>query len=315
MPVSGSNIKYQEFFLAKKAYATKKNITKLLRDKNIGQNNSEIIEIVYDLQAGSYIEYAVKFYNSINSYSSQLAKILDHYLSSKKIVLDVGTGELTTLSFVIKKLINKPKNIYAFDISLSRILKGLNFAKKNMGNDFLNLTTFVGDIKEIPLQNKSVDITTSSHALEPNGGNLHLLMLEIFRVTKDKLILFEPCYEINSKKGKKRMDKLGYIKNIEGIVNELNGKVLDKIIIKNPINSLNPTVCFVISPPPPKSTNVMELKNLNKKNIFTVPGTNFNINKKENFYYSNDTGLCFPIIKSIPILKSNIAILASCLQD
>jgi SAM-dependent methyltransferase len=314
MPVSESNTKYREFFLVKKAYKAKKNISKLLRDKkNLGHNNSEIIEIVYDLQAGSYIEYAEKFYNSINSYTSQLAKILDDYLSSKKIVLDVGTGELTTLSFVIKKLINKPKNIYAFDISLSRILKGLNFAKKNMGNDFLNLTTFVADIREIPLQNKSVDITTSSHALEPNGSNLHQLMLEIFRITKDKLILFEPYYEINSKKGKKRMDKLGYIKNIEGIVKELNGKILDKIIIKNPINPLNPTACFVISPP--KSINVMDRKNLNKKNIFSVPGTNFNISKKDNFYYSNEMGLCFPIIKSIPILKSNIAILASYLQN
>jgi ubiquinone/menaquinone biosynthesis C-methylase UbiE len=314
MSVSEREKKYHEFFLAKKAYAAKKNISKLLRDKKkLDYNNSEIVEIVYDLQAGSYIEYAVKNFNSIDSYSSQLAKILDDYVSSKKSILDIGTGELTTLSFVIKKLKIKPKNIYAFDISWSRIFKGLNFAKKNMGNDFLNLKYFVGDIKEIPLQNKSIDITTSSHALEPNGGNLYQLMLEIFRITKDKLILFEPSYEINSKKGKKRMDKLGYIKNMDGIIKELNGKFLDKIIIKNPVNPLNPTVCFVISPP--NSTNVMTRKNSNKKNIFSVPGTNFNVNKKDNFYYSNDMGLCFPIIKSIPILKSNAAILASCLQD
>jgi ubiquinone/menaquinone biosynthesis C-methylase UbiE len=314
MRVSERNIKYHEFFLLKKSYIAKKNIQKLLRDKkNLAYNSSEIIEMSYDLQAGGYIEYAVKNYNYINSYTSQLARILDDHVSSKKTILDIGTGELTTLSFVIKKLINKPKNIYAFDISYSRIFKGLNFAKKNMGNDFLNLKSFVADIKEIPLQNKSIDITTSSHALEPNGSNLHQLMLELFRITEDKLILFEPCYEINSKEGKKRMDKLGYIKNIDGIVEELNGKVLDKIIIKNPANPLNPTVCFVISPS--KSTKVIRHKNFNKKNIFSIPGTNFNINKKDNFYYSNDTGLCFPVIKSIPILKSNSAILASCLQD
>ena len=109
----------------------------------------------------------------------------------------------------------------------------------------------------------------------------------------------------------KRMDKLGYIKNIDGVVNNLNGKILEKIIIKNPSNSLNPTVCFVVSPP---KTNV-NYKNLHKKNIFAVPGTDFNITKIDNFYFSNATGLCFPILKSIPILKSNIAILASCLSN
>jgi hypothetical protein len=169
----------------------------------------------------------------------------------------------------------------------------------------------VGDIKEIPLLSKSVDITMSTHALEPNGKNLHQLMLELFRVTADKLILFEPYYEKSSKEGKKRMDKFGYIKNIDGTIKELNGKILEKIIIKNPSNLLNPTVCFVVSPP---KTNV-KYKNLHKKNIFSVPGTDFNITKIDNFYFSNATGLCFPILKSIPILKSNIAILASYLSN
>jgi serine/threonine protein kinase len=68
--------------------------------------------------------------------------------------------------------------------------------------------------------------------LEPNGGKLKELLMELFRVTADKLILFEPCYEINTQEGKDRMDKLGYIKNIEGVVGELGGKVIDKIVVK-----------------------------------------------------------------------------------
>jgi SAM-dependent methyltransferase len=308
-------LRYFDILLAKKAYIKGENIMELLRNqKKLDYNTSEIIETSYDLQAGGYIKYAIENNNSINFYTSQLAKILNNYTSSKKSILDIGAGELTTLSFIIKKLINKPKIIYAFDISWSRIFKGLNFAENNMGaNDFSNLKPFVGDIKEIPLLSKSVDITISSHALEPNEKNLHLLMLELFRVTADKLILFEPCYEINCEEGKKRMDKLGYIKNIDGTIKELNGKILEKIIIKNPSNSLNPTVCFVVSPP--KTNTNMKYKNLHKKNIFSVPGTDFDITKIDNFYFSNATGLCFPIIKSIPILKSNIAILASCLSS
>ena len=45
---------------------------------------------------------------------------------------------------------------------------------------------------------------------------LEALLRELFRVTKKKLVLFEPSYELNSEEGKVRMDRLGYIKDIEG---------------------------------------------------------------------------------------------------
>ena len=128
------NLRYFDILLAKKAYIKGKNIMELLRNqKKLDHNTSEIIETSYDLQAGSYIKFAIENNNFTEFYTSQLAKILNNYTSSKKSILDIGAGELTTLSFIIKKLINKPKIIYAFDISWSRIFKGLNFAEKNMG--------------------------------------------------------------------------------------------------------------------------------------------------------------------------------------
>ncbi len=118
-----------------------------------------------------------------------------------------------------------------------------------MGDDYQRIKPFVADINEIPLLDKSINITTSSHALEPNGGKLKELLKELFRVTADKLVLFEPCYKINTQEGKNRMDNLGYIKNIEEIVSDLGGKMIDKVAIKNISNPLNPTACFIITPP------------------------------------------------------------------
>ena len=296
---------------AKKAYAEGKNITELLRaQKKIDVNTSEIIEAAYDLQAGTYIKHVTQNPEQATLYTNEIAQILDKHTHPEDTLLDIGTGELTTLSLLISALTNKPKNVYAFDISWSRIYKGIAFAKNKMGVEYKRVKPFVADINEIPLLDKSINITTSSHALEPNGEKLKGLLIELFRVTIDKLVLFEPCYEINSQEGKNRMDRLGYIKNIEGVVSELGGKVRDKLIIKNVSNSLNPTACFIITPP---MSNARITKN--KNDIFSVPGTNIPLKKIENFYYSNETGLCYSILKNIPVLKSNCSILATSLTD
>ena len=188
---------------AKKAYAEGKNITELLRaQKKIDVNTSEIIEAAYDLQAGTYIKHVTQNPEQATLYTNEIAQILDKHTHPEDTLLDIGTGELTTLSLLISALTNKPKNVYAFDISWSRIYKGIAFAKNKMGVEYKRVKPFVADINEIPLLDKSINITTSSHALEPNGEKLKGLLIELFRVTIDKLVLFEPCYEINSQEVK-----------------------------------------------------------------------------------------------------------------
>ncbi len=311
--MTNRQLKYFNILEAKKAYAEGRNITELLRTQtNSTSNTSEIIETAYDLQAGTYIKY-VKNNSKHALLSAELAQILDNYIKPTDSLLDIGTGELTTLSPLIKQLIQKPKTIYAFDISWSRIFKGIEYAKEKIALDYKLIKPFVADISEIPLLDKSINITTSCHALEPNGRRLKELMSELFRVTIDKLVLFEPCFEINTKEGKQRMEKFGYIKNVDGIVEELGGEMIEKIVIKNIANPLNPTVCFVIKPPLIVGQSLKKISV--EDNIFSVPGTNIPLKLVEDFYFSNQTGLCYPMLKNIPILKSNSAILASSLSD
>lgn len=309
--MSTKELKHFDILEARKAYAQGQNVTELLRSqKNVSGNTPEIIETAYDLQAGTYIDYVTKNPKQASSYTAELAQILDEHITSDGTLLDVGTGELTTLSMVIGALKNHPSAIYAFDISWSRIHKGTGFAQKTLGPNYQLLTPFVADISEIPLRDKSIHITTSSHALEPNGGKLRELLRELFRVTIETLVLFEPCYEINSEEGKQRMDKLGYIKNMDGVVAELGGKLVEKTVIKNTTNPLNPTVCFVIKPPPASAPSAPP-----QNSIFSVPGTNMPLVRMDDFYYSIQTGLCYPAIKNIPILKSNCAVLATSLGE
>lgn len=295
----------------KNAYLQGGNITELLRNQiGMKENSPEIIEIAYDFQAGSYIDFVGNNNSKVNHYINEIANILSPHINNSHTVLDVGCGELTTLSLLINSIKLKPKKIYAFDISFPRICKGIQYARKVMEFNLKDLNVFTADIAGVPLLNKSIDITISNHALEPNGGRLIELMLEMFRVTRKKIILFEPCYEISTIEGKSRMDALGYIKGIDHVVEDLGGKVIDKIVINRPINPLNQTVAFIIEPP-----DSGESHESNNADIFSTPGGNYQLLRRDNFYYTPVAGLVYPIILNIPILKNDNLVLATILCE
>lgn len=237
-----------------------------------------------------------------------MASELNKYISPRSTLLYIGCGELVTLTLTLNKL-NVSQKVFAFDISWSRIYKGLNFFKNNLKKKNNLIYPFVADIKSIPLASKSIDTITSCHSLEINGGNLHILLKELFRVAKDKIILFEPSYELNSKEGKKRMKKLGYIRGIEKEVIKLGGKMKSVKLIADPSNSLNPTACYVISVNKKKKYGLKTIKK------FTVPGSDLALDMSDNFMISKDLGLSFPVLKKIPILKNELAILSSSFFD
>ncbi len=305
-------LKYFDIIEARQAYAAGRNVTELLRQqKHVDINTPDIIEAAYDLQAGSYIEHVRTHADQVSAYATELAAILDRHVGASESLLDVGTGELTTLSQVVSRLRHRPSATLAFDISWSRVHHGIAHARQTMGPGFDGLQAFVADMSEIPLQDKSVSVTTSSHALEPNGGRVSELLAELFRVTRDMLVLFEPSYELNSPEGQARMDRLGYIKGIDAVVAQLGGTLLDKIRIQHVSNPLNPTVCHVIRPSAATQAAPVHAAATGR---FSVPGTNLPLELVDGFQFSRDTGLCFPVLKGIPILKSSAAILATALS-
>ena len=298
---------------ARNAYDNGVNIIDALKSESGSSiNTSSIIEIAYDLQAGSYIEHAKNNHEQHSAYTGELAKILSNHIRNGDSLLDIGTGEMTTLTGVLNSLNNIPKYIYAFDISWSRIFKGRQYLSEFLKEKKIRVKSFVADIRQIPLLDNSISITTSSHALEPNGGSLDDLLKELFRVTKDKLVLFEPCYELNSKEGQDRMDKLGYIKEIDRIVIENGGIIEERFLLSNINNPLNPTACYIITPP---EKSIQKTKKQPHQSLFSVPGTDLPLIKQNNFYINNETGLCFPVIKDIAILKCDQAILANALCE
>ena len=298
----------------KELYKQGVNITEYLKVRNdVGYNTLEIIELAYDVQAGSYINYAKDNPHLIDAYTSEISKIIESNINYQDSILDIGSGELTTLSNVLLKIKKETSFVYALEISFSRLYKGLFYAQETIHQSIYDkLCPIVASIDEIPLLDKSVNITISSHALEPNRSNLKRLIEELFRVTKDKLLLFEPSYEMNSLEGRKRMDIHGYIKGIPDVVKCLGGKLIDRIEIVNISNKLNPTYCYIITPPP----MVMYYPNTSTtKTAYSIPGSNFALTDHTEYLISNETGIAFPKLKGIPDLKKNSSILATVLNE
>lgn len=293
---------YKLLMEAKSAYSKGLNIIDLVGTKYPTQR-SLAIEVAYDLQAGSYIEGFYANVEKKKSYTNEAGDILQRHLGDDTTILNVGAGELWTISLMLERASVKPKKVFNLEISWSRINLGRNFWNEIHPNS-IEMQPLVADMLEIPLPSNSVDLITSSHALEPNGVQLDNIITELFRVSRDKCVLFEPHYESSTTEAQLRMDRLGYIKNVEKTVDKLGGSVEEIIPILNSQNPLNPTSCFVINVPikssRPKSAD-----------LFTIPGTDYYLEHRGEAFYSNDTGLAFPILADIPILKMQSSILAS----
>lgn len=298
---------YCDLSLAKAAFRRGDNVTISLRDQcGIDTNTSEIIEIAYDLQAGSYVDAIQRNRNHWQAYTHEIAEILRKYYSDGDKILDVGTGEMTTLTGVANHCYSEKSDSFACDISWSRIKKGCHFIQNELKKNIRNkLQPFVADLFHLPFTDNAIDIVWTSHALEPNGGREEEALTELLRVTKKKLILFEPCYEKNSLEGKKRMEKLGYIKGLATVAERFGATCEEIIPITNISNPLNPTFAFIISP------NFIDQKT---ESLWSCPATRLPMDRKNDCYWSEFSMLAYPIIKNIPILRPEAAILASAME-
>lgn len=294
---------------AKEAYKTGGNVSEILR-KQIGscQNTSDVIEIAYDLQAGSYIRDTLARIDQLDSLVGERAAHLEKYISSGMSILDVGCGELTKLALILNKLASYDLDVFAFDLSWSRLYLGQNFFQEHIDAKLGSNTFFSADMDSIPLPTNSIDVVTSNHSLEPNGKTLALILEELFRVARSYCVLFEPHYGLCDAEGKARMEKLGYIKNIEETVAALGGVIIDVVPMINIANRLNPTACFVIEPPRAISQPASIPR-------FTAPGTDYLLSEEPGYLGSKNTGLLFPILRGIPMLKKGNAILANSYFD
>jgi len=267
--------------------------------ENLGLARSESIAISYDLQAGSYIKYAQENPGYTEEYASEIAGIFNALATEAESIMEVGVGEATTLANMRKRLDFEPDSI-GFDISLSRVLFGKQYFASNGKGD---VRFFVGDMFNMPYADNSVDIVYTSHTIEPNGGREREALEELYRVTRKYLILFEPSYELATTEGKNRINRLGYIKGLVSIAEELGMKVVDYRLTKVCDNPLNPTAVLLIE----KNRDTKS----QRQSEYCCPQTKANLQLNHGCFWSESSLMVYPIILDVPCLTSKHGVIAT----
>lgn len=258
--------------------------------EKIDQVGYDEIELLYELQSGSYTDFASRNASHIDVISSEIVGFLEKYVSPDLVILDCGIGEATSFNSIYRKL-GLTSHCYGIDASWSR----LSWAQSNLKaagiNDF---SLAVADIGAIPLETDSVDAILTVHALEPNGGREFELLQELSRVSAKYIFLVEPDYSLASPQQMARMMRLGYVNNLRGAITDLGLRLLSTHTIESSYNELNRASLFVLEIPDAPQKEV---------NPFWVDPTFHN--KLEDFRGGLRTidGLWFPVLDDIPFLR------------
>ena len=287
----------------KRMYENGINISAFLREeKGLEFNSKEIIEVAYDLQAGSYIAAVEK--SSIGKQRQDFAKEVASLIMSlcrPENILEAGIGEAVTFAEVLKNL---PDDIagYGFDLSWSRIAYAQSYLKEKR---VANTTLCTGDLLQIPFADNSIDVVYTSHSIEPNRGSEKEILKELFRITRKYLVLLEPGYELADDACRKRMDAHGYCRNLVGFAKDLGYKVLQNYLFPHPANPLNPTALTLI-----------EKESIEDRpaNIFACPKYKCSLEKFDSFLFSPQGLVAYPVILGIPCLRIENGVFASHLK-
>lgn len=286
------------------AYARGDNAMAWARANSTLADNTLVSTLVaYDLQAGTYVEGAREDPYYINRWCTQLADLLQPYVESGDHILEVGVGEATTLTGVMKAIRCTDISAFGLDVSWSRIKVAREWAEENSVNSNL----FVGDIFHIPLADNSIDVVYTSHSLEPNGGREAAAIAELLRVARKAVVLVEPLYELAPENAQKRMREHGYVRALKATAEALGGTVVEHMLLDVCSNPLNPSgvVIMVKSGIPSRRESVIE------GGGWQCPLTGVPLIDQGDCFYAEQVGIAYPVLRGVPLLRPEHAIVAS----
>lgn len=241
------------------------------------------------------------------AWNKQLAGLIDSVLPSQGSLLEVGVGEATTLARVVQELGGKTRPAYGFDISWSRV----SVANESLAERKQEAELFVADLFHIPLEDNSVDVVFSSHSLEPNGGHEKEAIAECLRVARVAVVLAEPIYELASPEARIRMERHGYVRNLKAVAEQLGANVLDYRLLEVAGNPLNLSGVLLLG----KNVALANQERMDsireKATQWRCPLTGVALVESDDLFFAAETGIAYPKLRDVPLLRPEHAVVAS----
>ncbi len=266
-------------------------------------NETAATLLAYDLQSGSYVRRVRSRPDENRRWCAQLAEILAPLVAEGERVMEVGCGEATTLGGVLQELHGWKGEAMGFDISWSRCSVALDWLAELQ----VEARLFVADLFSIPLGDSSVDVIYTSHSLEPNGGREEEAMAELLRVARKTVVLVEPAYELAPEAARERMRQHGYVRNLKQVAEKLGGEILDYRLLPIVGNPMNPSGVLVIQKKAGADGSIPT------EDVFgwQCPHTCTKMVDQGDLFFSSESGLAYPVLRKIPLLRPEHAVVAS----
>ena len=119
-------------------------------------------------------------------------------------------------------------------------------------------------------------------------------------MSKHRIVLFEPSYELGSITQKLRMLHKDYVRGIPKFLRSVDEKIYchTPYLMSNSANPLNHTACFDIRLKG-ENSNSQSSKGIQ----FVCPKSKKKLQTRDSYLYCSDEGRAFPIVEGIPILE------------
>lgn len=283
------------------------NIIEYLTNKHSEATSALDEEISYDLRAGEDVIAYKKSSEARDRVVDKIHQEIFEYLVEGCSLCECGCGEGLNLT-LLSKYNDVNAHMIGVDISWSRLMIAQEFSKENGAE----ISFVMGDIFSLPIKTNGIDIVYTMQGIYGLGGHEKELIQELYRISKNYLILIEPCYELADKKARERMDKLGYVKGLRNVANELGLNIIKYELFGEDENPMNPSAVMVIEKK--SSTNRVLTNNIDS--FLCDPITKDDISRvDENIYFAENSLLSYPIVRGIPCLTLKNAIITSKMKE
>ncbi len=285
------------------------------------QRTEEKVLEKYDKKAGAYVSE----YNKLQSENKKILAVYDHviqFVPGKELLekrnqfiiddimrplglndlslLDVGAGELTTLTQIAKGL-TEAKSVSALELSWSRIAVGRRFAQ-SQGLEPVQLV--VGTATHLPFADNSFDIVFTSHCIEQANLDKWQILFELHRVARLYVVMLEPSWELGDKYQKRRIDAKGYLRGLDVVIYKMGYNLIRHELLPYSNSPDNRTAVYVIKKD--SSTN-----KTNDLQVLACPCCKTATIKHGDFEFCMPCGRVYPIISGIPCMHPTNGVLAS----